>query len=443
MLVGIIDSFCLPEIVAPMKNPLIDPAPVLALAERDKRNFRNVQIDAIGVGLANAASPFLPVFLTYLNASSFQVGLLSSMPAFTGLLLAIPLGRFLQKQTNIVKWFSIARLLVIASYALTSIFSFFLPEKVLVNSILLIWAIATIPQSLVSIAFSVVMNAVAGPDRRFELMSRRWSTMGLTTTLVVLAIGQLLDRIAFPLNYQLMFIGMSFGGLISYYYSSHIVLLSAAPPPMKNSRDLRALYREYRDLVFREKPFVLFMVKRLLVMSGIQFSAPLIPLYLVRVAHVSDGWISIITMTQTAILVLGYFFWTRLSRKHGSHAVLLLTTFGISFYPLLLSTTVVPWQIALYAGVAGVFQAGLDLIFFDELMKTVPIEYSAIFVSFAQMMQFLAAIFSPMIGTFVADVFSIPTGLIIASLIRFSGFIAFFPLSTLFGRNRKRSNNIR
>lgn len=443
MLVGIIDSFCLPEIVAPVKNPLIDPAPALSLAERDKRNFRNVQIDAIGVGLANAASPFLPVFLTYLNASSFQVGLLSSMPAFTGLLLAIPLGRFLQKQTNIVKWFSIARLLVIASYALTSIFSFFLPEIVLVNSILLIWAVATIPQSLVSIAFSVVMNAVAGPDRRFELMSRRWSTMGLTTTLVVLAIGQLLDRIAFPLNYQLMFIGMSFGGLISYYYSSHIVLPSAAPPPMENSRDLRALYREYRDLVFREKPFVLFMVKRLLVMSGIQFSAPLIPLYLVRVAHVSDGWISIITMTQTAILVLGYFFWTRLSRKHGSRAVLLLTTFGISFYPLLLSTTVVPWQIALYAGVAGVFQAGLDLIFFDELMKTVPIEYSAIFVSFAQMMQFLAAIFSPMIGTFVADVFSIPTGLIIASLIRFSGFIAFFPLRTLIGKNRKGSNNIR
>lgn len=443
MLVGIIDSFCLPEIMAPVKKPLIDPAPALALAERDKRNFRNVQIDAIGVGLANAASPFLPVFLTYLNASSFQVGLLSSMPAFTGLLLAIPLGRFLQKQTNIVKWFSIARLLVIASYALTGIISFFLPVKVLVNSILLIWAVATIPQSLVSIAFSVVMNAVAGPDRRFELMSRRWSTMGLTTTLVVLAIGQLLDRIAFPLNYQLMFIGLSFGGLISYYYSSHIVLPSAAPPPMENSRDLRALYREYRDLVLREKPFVMFMVKRLLVMSGIQFSAPLIPLYLVRVAHVSDGWISIITMTQTAILVLGYFFWTKLSRKHGSRAVLLWTTFGISFYPLLISTTVVPWQIALFAGIAGVFQAGLDLIFFDELMKTVPIKYSAIFVSFAQMMQFLAAIFSPMIGTLVADVFSIPTGLIIASLIRFSGFIAFFPPRTLIGRNRKESNNIR
>ncbi len=424
-----------------MKNQPEPAKQNLHLTDRDKRNFRNVQIDAIGVGLANAASPFLPVFLTYLNATSFQVGLLSSMPAFTGLLLAIPLGRFLQRQSNIVKWFSIARLMVITSYALTGIVSFLLPENVLVNSILLIWAIATIPQSLVSIAFSVVMNAVAGPDRRFELMSRRWSTMGLTTTLVVLALGQLLDRVIFPLNYQLMFIGLSLGGLISYYYSSHISLPPAVPPPLEYGRNIKKQIQEFKDLVWNEKPFIAFMAKRLLVMSGIQLSAPLIPLYLVRVVHASDGWISIITMTQTAILVLGYFFWTRQSRKRGSRTVLLWTTFGISLYPLLISLTVVPWQIAIVAGIAGIFQAGLDLIFFDELMKTVPVEYSAIFVSFAQMMQFLAAIFSPMIGTFIADAFSIQTGLIVASLIRLAGFIAFLSKSLHLLHKRKNTSN--
>lgn len=182
------------------------------------------------------------------------------------------------------------------------------------------------------------------------------------------------------------------------------------------------------------------MAKRLLVMSGIQLSAPLIPLYLVRVVHASDGWISIITMTQTAILVIGYFFWTRQSRRRGSRAVLLWTTFGISLYPLLISLTVLPWQIAVFAGIAGIFQAGLDLVFFDELMKTVPIEYSAIFVSFAQMMQFLAAIFSPMIGTFIADAFSIQTGLVVASIIRLSGFLAFFSKNLLSLRKRRPSS---
>jgi hypothetical protein len=43
--------------------------------EIQKRNFRNVQIDAIGIGLASAAAPFLPVFLARLGATNIQVGL--------------------------------------------------------------------------------------------------------------------------------------------------------------------------------------------------------------------------------------------------------------------------------------------------------------------------------------------------------------------------------
>lgn len=399
---------------------------VTPTSEQTKRNFRNVQIDAIGVGLANAAAPFLPVFLTHLNATAFQVSMLSSMPAVTGLILAIPLGRFLTRQENIVQWFSRARLLVIASYALTGVISFFLPQEVLVNSILLIWALATLPQTIVAITFSVVMNAVAGPDRRFELMSRRWSTMGLTTTLVVLGIGQLLDRVIFPLNYELMFLGMSLGGLLSYYYSSHIKLEPTIPPPLEQSKSIKTQISEMKRLVLGEKPFTAFMLKRLIVFTGIQLSAPLVPLYLVRVVQASDAWISFINTAQTAILVLGYFFWTRQSRRHGSSRVLILTTLGVSLYPFLLSLSIVPWQIAIISGIAGIFSAGLDLIFFDELMKTVPIEYSALFVSFAQMMQYLSAILSPMVGSFLADTFSIQTGLIVAGVIRFMGFLAFF-----------------
>jgi MFS family permease len=404
------------------------------IIDHTESNFRNVQIDAIGVGLANAASPFLPVFLTHLNASSFQVGMLTSMPAFTGLLLAIPLGRFLQRQTNIIKWFSIARLSVIACYALTGIISFFIPESVLVNSILLIWALATLPQTIVEIAFSVVMNAVAGPNRRFELMTRRWSTMGVTTTLVVIGIGQLLDRVIFPLNYQLMFIGLSLGGLISYYYSSHIKLPLATLPPLAATKSFLKQLQEFKSLIFVEKPFLSFITKRFIYMTGSALAAPLIPLYLVRVVHASDGWISIITTMQTAILVIGYFFWTRFGKKRGTRSVLIWTTLGVSFYPFFLALTTSTWQITLLAGVSGIFQAGLDLVFFDELMRKVPPEFSAIFIGFAQSIQYLAMIASPLLGTLIADTFSLSVGLLVSAGLRFLGFLLFF-----FSKNPVRS----
>src|SRR5512146_2664780 len=109
-----------------------------------KRNFRNVQIDAVGIGLASAAAPFLPVFLTRLGATNFQVGLLTSMPAFTGLFLALLIGNFLQTRRNVVPWFSLARLMVLSSYALTGIVPFLVPRQVAVTAVLAIWALATL-----------------------------------------------------------------------------------------------------------------------------------------------------------------------------------------------------------------------------------------------------------------------------------------------------------
>ena len=77
------------------------------------------------------------------------------------------------------------------------------------------------------------------------------------------------------------------------------------------------------------------------------------------------------------------------------------------------------------AGLGGIFQAGLDLIFFDELMRTIPVEYSATFVSFAQSMLYLSAVVSPVLGTFLADQIGISGGLIVAAGIRLLGFVLF------------------
>ena len=250
--------------------------------------------------------------------------------------------------------------------------------------------------------------------------------MGLTTTLMVLGIGELLENVAFPLNYQLMFIGLSVGGLISYYYSSHLRIPASIAQPMSSSRSLKSQWIEIRDMVFPEKPFLSFMLKRFIFMSGVSLAAPLVPLYLVRVVHASDRWISIITMCQTAVMLAGYFIWTRLGRRKGTRSVLILTTFGLSLYPFFLALTTSTWQIAIIAGFAGIFQAGLDLVFFDELMNVIPPDYSALFVGMAQSIQYLAAIASPLIGSFLADQFSLQVGLFVAAGLRLVGSILFF-----------------
>jgi hypothetical protein len=391
-----------------------------------KMNFRNVQIDAVGVGLASAAAPFLPVLLARLNASSFQVGLLTTMPSVTGLILALAAGRFLQTRRNVVPWFSLARLIVLSCYALTGLIPFFVPRGLTVWAILAVWAAATLPQTVVAVGFSVVMNAVAGPEGRYSLMSRRWFTLGFTGVLATAAIDEVLKRwMNFPLNYQAIFLGLSLGGLISYYFSSHIRLPDTTPPAQivaAGKQSIRQGASMYIGLLRSQPAFLSFVSKRLVYLFGIAFAAPLFPLYFVHGIQASDDWIAKINMAFTIGTMLGYVFWTRLSRKKGSRLVLLAATLGMSLYPALVASTGRVEIIRAFALLAGVFQAGVDLVFFDELMKTVPEEYSATFVSLAQSMGYLPTIFAPMIATAVGDWIGIAGALVISAAIRLTGF---------------------
>jgi predicted MFS family arabinose efflux permease len=415
------------------------PPPVKKLTERvdiQERNKRYVQIDAIGVGTAAAAAPFLPVFLTRLGATPVQVGLLTTMPGITGLFLALWVGRFLQRQRNVVPWFSLARLLVISAYAATGLAPFLVPDNILIVIILLIWAIATLPQTMVAVGFSVVMNAVSGPEGRYDLMSRRWSILGITTSIAVAISGQVLDRIGFHLNYQIVFLALSLGGLVSYYFSSRIQIADAEPVQVTSKGSIRSNLREYYQLIMQEPAFVSFTLKRFVYLFGITLATPLFPLYFVRELNASDAWIGLLYTAQTAVLVVGYFFWARQSRRRGSRVVLLVTTFSLALYPGLVAITTRQPVIFIYSTVAGLFQAGLDLVFFDELMKTIPPRYSPTFVSLAQSTQYLSAVLAPLVGTYLAEHIGLSNALLFSTGFRLIGFILF----SIQGRRSKSSD---
>ncbi|MGB9673694.1 MAG: MFS transporter, partial [Anaerolineales bacterium] len=406
-------------------NRLLLPAD---LNPTQRRNFINVQVDAIGVGLASAAAPFLPVFLTRLGATNQQVGYLTSMPALTGLLLGIFVGRFLQTKKNIVTWFSIARLMVLASYAITALLIGLVPNSILITAILVLWAVVTLPQTVVAVSFNVVMSSVAGPEHRYDLMSRRWSILGITTALATASAGQLLEHLPFPLNYQIMFFLLSVGSLISFYFSSHIKLPERLIPDRTIANGFRERVTQLLKRLRIEKAFVRFVSIRFVYLLGTTLATPLFPLYFVRVIALNDAWIGLINTAQTSILLLGYFYWTQTSRNKGSRFVLLTSTLGMSLYPMLISQTHNLHAIVIIAGISGFFQAGIDLVFFDELMKTIPEDMSPIFVAIAQTLSQLSTFLAPMISAWLGDQLGIGIALFISGLVRLMGFSLFWKL---------------
>jgi MFS family permease len=395
-----------------------------------KINFRYVQIDAVGVSISNVAAPFLPVFLTRLGATNFQVGLLSSMPGMTGLVLAIMVGRFLQTRRNIVPWYSLSRLMVILCYALTGILTLTvageISEQFVIIATLAIWAFATLPQTALSVAFSVVMNAVAGPKGRYNLLSRRWMIFGLTGVIGTFIVTRLIDLIDFPYNYSIMFLVLSMGGFFSYYFSRKIRVPDSVPPPMTEGHNAREGVQNYANILRANPAFVSFVSKRFVYFSAISLGTAVMPLFLVREVGATDAQIGTITMTMTIVMLFGYYLWPRVSRLRGGRFVLLATTLGMVLYPALSALTPRIELIIVYAGIAGFFQGGLDLVFFDELMKTVPAEYSATFVSLAQSLQYMSTIVAPLVGTWLATTYiGLGGALLFSAALRLAGYLLF------------------
>jgi MFS family permease len=395
-----------------------------------KLNFRYVQIDAVGVSISNVAAPFLPVFLTRLGATNFEVGLLSSMPGMTGLVLAIFVGRFLQTRKNIVPWYSLSRLMVILCYAMTGILTLTVAgeasEQFVIIATLAIWAFATLPQTALSVAFSVVMNAVAGPKGRYELLSRRWMIFGLTGVIGTFIVTRVIDLIDFPYNYSMMFLVLSMGGFFSFYFSRRIQIPESDPPPLTKSSNAREGVQNYLSILRANPAFVSFVSKRFVYFSAISLGSAVMPLFLVREVGATDAQIGSITMTMTIVMLAGYYFWPRISRLRGGRFVLLATTLGMVSYPLLSALTPQISLIIVYAGIAGFFQGGLDLVFFDELMKTVPAEYSATFVSLAQSLQYMSTIIAPLLGAWLATTYiGLGGTLLLSAGLRLAGYLLF------------------
>ena len=368
----------------------------------DRQNFIYVQGEGIGIGLLGGADSFLPIFLVRLGASNFQIGLLIAMPALIGLLVAVAVSRFLQRQHNVGPLYSKARIVQAVAYTLTGLVTIALPVKYSVVVVLGVWAAAAFPQAISAITFPMVMNAVAGPNGRYELLSRRWSVMGFTTAVTVFLAGQLLARLSYPYNYQTVFIILSSGGLISLYFSRQLVIhdmeLRLPPQSLTLLVRLRIALAEIRS----KNAFALFIGRRFVFLAGVAIAATIIPLYFLREAHFDEAAIGFVSTAHTLGLVTGYRSWARITRFKGVRLVLLSTTLGLALYPALVASTGNVGALVLLGGMSGWFQSGLDLVFFDELMKSVPPRNPEIFLTFSQSLVYVSSICAPLAGILLA-----------------------------------------
>ncbi len=172
--------------------------------------------------LAGSTLAFQAVYAARLGASGFQIGLLSAGPAVINLIFTLPSGRWLEGK-------SLSRYHSVQQFGNDWDMCSWLPLPWLFTSPEgqvwgLIWTtlVMSVAGTVLAISFNALFAEVLPPEWRAHAVGRRNILFAISITVATLLSGQILDRVVFPHNYQIVFLIGAAGAMLSSYHIGRI-----------------------------------------------------------------------------------------------------------------------------------------------------------------------------------------------------------------------------
>ena len=334
-----------------------------AVPDQHRANFFHLYLDIAWFGVLNASAlSFVSVYIVRIGATAFQVGLMNAIPAITAILLAIPSGWWLRNQPvdRATFWSSVIfRFFYVVWVPLPMLFS----EPVQIWLILGITLVMSLPGTVLSVGFNAMFADAVPPEWRGQVVGIRNAVLAITFILTSLTCGVLLDRVAFPFNYQIVFAIGFFGAAMSSYHLYKVRLTGEKPPRVGRALgDLASpgLTRVLGDAI-RPGVGLRFLTRRralrlprfsilrgpvgpvlwlLFAFHLTQFLAvPLYPIFWVDRLGLSDQHISLGNALFYGMVFLGSTQLARLTERWGNHRITVAGALLMALYPGLTALT--------------------------------------------------------------------------------------------------------
>ncbi len=335
-----------------------------------RSSFTHLYFDIAWYGLVSgSALAFVAIYATHLGASAFQIGLLTAGPAVVNLVFTLPASRWVEKQTISSAVFSSAVYNRIFYLLLVFLPIFLLPQGQ-IWMIVGLTLLMGIPGTALLIGFNSLFAEAVPPEWRGHVAGMRNALFAFTTVTTTLISGEILIRIPFPTNYQIVF-GLGFLGAAMSTFHLRFVLPcpgeKAAPRLERTwtgtlrslSGNLRALGHASGARLLRADVLTGPFVRLMAVLFAFHLSQflpiPLFPLYQVGELHLSDQQISLGMALFNGMVLVGSLRLATLTQRLGNHKLMVFGIIGLSSYPTLmgLSRGVELFLVASFAGGAA------------------------------------------------------------------------------------------
>ena len=344
-----------------------------------KWNLRQLYWDVFWFGiLAGSTIAFQAVYAARLGASGFQIGLLTAGPAMVNLIFTLPSGRWMEGKSLIKVSYRSAiwqRLGYVFMVALPWAFS---TEEGQIWGLIWTTLVMSVAGTVLAIGFNAMFADILPPDWRPHAVGRRNILLAISIMVGTLVSGQILDRVEFPGNYQIVFLIGAIGAMLSSYHLGRLrksdVIAQSAPSSVDETGQSIPVKKKgslLRMDVLRS-PFGIFMLAYLAFYAFQYFPVPLFPLAYIELLHLSDGMISLGNAFFYGTMMLASFRLSFLSTRYGHRKLLIFSAVLFPIFPVLLGMAQGPELYYLACLIGGGVYALLSGALINRLMEKVP-----------------------------------------------------------------------
>jgi MFS family permease len=386
----------------------------------ERRNLRYLRTEIAFAAVMGGIFTFHATFAVRLGATKEMIAWLSSGPALIAALFSIPTAVFMQKRVHREWWMFSALYLTRLVGGLLGFVPVFFP----VNPALwlIVWVVLlNVPSILFMNGFQALLSEVIPPDKRARVISQRSVVWSLVITATSALAGIWLDRVAFPTNFELMYLFGLFVSIGSHWCLNKMLL------PMSQTQTLRLMKASKMKL---ERAKMTPAMRRILVNSaiytfGVQIPQSLFTIYYIERLNADNTWIGINAAAGSFGVVLGFMFWERLLRRH---------TFNWALRRASLLTWVFPVGVALFPNLGLIvwlnmlvnfLHPGVELSIMNLMMKQGSVENRAVYMSWYNSAIQATIFVGPLLGAFLATPLGIPAVFVLSGAMRVVGGMLF------------------
>jgi MFS family permease len=405
-----------------------------------QRNIRlNIIHGMFNVAALDMVNPFLGIFAIKLGASKFLVALLSSAPAAVSLLAMIPLAGYIDRSSR-KKRLTFAFMLAHRCFFLAVACIPFFDLSIRAMLFVAVIAVMNFPGAVGNVAWQSFISRIIPPEHRVAAFAARNRIMNLVGTSLTVIAGLILDRLKYPIGYQIFFTTAFLLGMAELYVFSKLEEPApecVAAPAVSGTQNTFLSYRDFLNEFLAQQRFIRYMLASVLFYFSWQIAWPLFSWYQVKILGANNLWVSVLSLMNTGGSLVGYGFWVRVLNRHGNLKTLFYATSVIFIVPAIYAFSHSLYTVAAFNLIVGAIFSGVNLALFNALLEVTPEARKTSYIAYYNTAITLSSIVAPIAGVGLLTIMNFRWAFIICAILRILGSLCFWVINQMDERHKK------